>query len=264
MPGLVEKTRIPIWVIPEKFVAEAARRRGVGPDDMVVAEDDGPGVLLRPGLGAAVLDDAIALYRMAAASAPGYQLPFTPLFQEHTQWCWIAVALSVARFYTTPLSGKDQCEVANDVLGQFTCCGNGDSLVCNVARPLEHSLDHLGVTYSTTPSDVEFDVVKSEVAAWHPTCWRLDWGNDKGHFGVIDGWEDGDDGPHLLVEDPAPEFGFAPIPLSDVLGGIYRGHPCTWDTSYLTRRPDEDIRVADEVWDQVRASSDALADGGVS
>src|SRR5262249_28827267 len=50
--------------------------------------------------------------------------------QLQSNWCWAAVASSVAKHYDQT-SGWPQCEIANQELGQTCCCTNGGSPDCD-------------------------------------------------------------------------------------------------------------------------------------
>ena len=58
--------------------------------------------------------------------------------QEESEWCWAAVALSVAKFFHPQLE-LEQCRIAAGVTGK-ACCGDDPSPECNVPERLTDAL----------------------------------------------------------------------------------------------------------------------------
>lgn len=253
--GLLERSRIPIWVVPEQPLAQAIRDRGLQPDDLVEENDAEPGVLLRAEIGEQMIADATTLWR--AARSLGAEIPFQVELSAQTQWCWAAVAISIAREYHTPSSWRSQCQVVNDVLpGAPTCCSQGDSAVCNVPSDLETPLTNVEVDHASQPGSVSFGDVQTEINNWRLLCVRLQWSNGGGHFVVVKGWLD-DPLPMLTIEDPDPmEGGYKVVEFDALINGDYLSVPCTWTDSYFTVRPPIRIRVPDEVWAAVGRAFD--------
>ncbi len=67
------------------------------------------------------------------------ELPFTMQYQQQSNWCWAAVSVSVALFYSSS-SKWTQCTLVNDALGQKTCCATGGSAACNQPWYLDRAL----------------------------------------------------------------------------------------------------------------------------
>src|SRR6476659_5384943 len=128
--SFLERSRIPVWIVPAGLVAKAVRDRGLQLEDLVDQADEATGVLLRTEIGGQVVADAVTHWQ--AALSTGAEIPFQVQFVAQTSWCWAAVTLSVARYYNTPTSWRSQCQLVNNVLNKGTCCGNGDSAECNV------------------------------------------------------------------------------------------------------------------------------------
>jgi hypothetical protein len=136
-----------------------------------------------------------------------YQLTFAMEPQKQTNWCWAAVAISVANFFGTfqaNLAPWTQCALANAELGQTTCCTNGSSQNCDQDWTLDTALSRVGhlagpkTNGPSAPADVEV-----ELAASRPVGVRIGWyGGGKGHFVVISGYDDSSGTPEVDVEDP--------------------------------------------------------------
>lgn len=251
MAGLLERNRIPLWIIPEKFVAEAAHRRGVTPDELEAERDGLPGVRLRPGIGRQVLDDAAAL--MVADRSAHHVIPFDLKDQCRELWCYAAVAVGLAGYYATGGASKKQCRVVGEVLGAFGCCSDGDKPECTKVATLEAALDNVGVPHGAGPVPADLDDVEPQITALRLLGLRVEWtSNHMGHFAVISGWQD-DPEPSVWIDDPAGYHHF--VELAELRAGSFKNTPCTWTDTYLTWGPPRSIRVPDGVWARVRAEA---------
>ena len=149
------------------------------------------------------------------------RLNFSIQRQEHSEWCWAAVAVSVERFFD-PHSKLKQCEVANKVLPKahppiplppsdcgcccHCCC---DPRSCNKPAELERALKEIykwrltlkqrsipapsNVKPVTPPTIVStgtltFEEVCREIDNRRPIGVGITWDSGGGHFVVIRGY----------------------------------------------------------------------------
>lgn len=183
-----------------------------------------------------------ALAKVAAESAEaeleslpgeGVTLPFDMETQEQTQWCWAAVAVSVAHFYD-PSDAVKQCDVANRVLNTNACCA--DPAACNDDNFLEDALAQ--VNHFRAPMVFEplpFSGVENEVNNDHPLGCRIGWFGGGGHFVILHGAAVEQSGAAVkrwvAVADPL--FGPSDYLINNFTSG-YRQGQGEWTHSYFT------------------------------
>jgi len=261
--GLVEKSRIPISVVHEQLVAEAAHEIGTKIEDLVASRSNGHVVLRRDGIGGQVLNIAITKWWLLFFR--WVRITFAMQTQQQTQWCWAAVAVSVARYYT-PWTRWTQCQMVNQELGQTTCCTNGSTTQCNQPNVLDSPLQRAGVLDHMIGSDSGIGDIRSEIDASRPLCWRIGWSGGGGHFAVIEGYRLL---PQAWVAVDDPWYGQSDLPLSTLTGGAYQGTG-DWTHTYFTRRPpfffprvwlEREIRVPVPVWDRIRERAAEIGGG---
>src|SRR5579864_1132867 len=91
-----------------------------------------------------------AVQPIGSADALGGALPagpsvaFTIQQQVVDQWCWAAVAVSVALKYEPGTQWSQQCLLANALLNQGTCCDDPNSQACDQQARLEDALGRTG------------------------------------------------------------------------------------------------------------------------
>jgi hypothetical protein len=109
--------------------------------------------------------------------------------QNQDNWCWAAVATSVALFYDSK-SKWTQCGVATRQVPGRDCCGVDADGACNVPGHLQQSLSIVG--HASKPPYVEeaasFAKVQREVDGGRPICVRTVWSGGRGHFLCIVGY----------------------------------------------------------------------------
>ncbi|HTR38284.1 MAG TPA: papain-like cysteine protease family protein [Bryobacteraceae bacterium] len=133
--------------------------------------------------------------------------------QQHSNWCWAAVATSVSRYFD-PDSGWCQCRMASRMarlskLKVKTCgtCGKSKRVAAACNRPwyLEKALalaDRL--KGQPKPKPLKFSRVRKRIKAGNPVCARILWGQGPdAHFVVISGCYRSKSGELWVdVEDP--------------------------------------------------------------
>ena len=161
--------------------------------------------------------------------------------QCHTNWCWAAVAASIAKFYNSK-TDCSQCVIAITRLDDPACCdaecGTKDDAEYNVPSTLQSTLGICGCDNGVYPEpDVAppIEDVQNQLIAGHPVCVRVVWTEDdysgNGHFVVIDGFEPGTG--QLYVLDPlGPEE--RDISYHE-LSFNYPPHTGVWVDTYYTK-----------------------------
>lgn len=158
--------------------------------------------------------------------------------QCHSNWCWAAVAASVAAYYGQG-RGISQCEIAKLELSRSDCCDSdcdAKGVECNVtnvfASPLNRvgCFDRLARFKQATPSEV-FE----ELEAGRPICVRTVWPNGGAHFLAIVGcWSDTGGTLMLALADPfwgRSEYSYERFSKHyQLLGG-------NWNDTYYTKNP---------------------------
>ena len=156
-----------------------------------------------------------------------HRLDFMMQHQQQTNWCWAAVATSVALYYD-PASTWTQCAVANGELGRTDCCGTGASGPCNVYGYLASSLTRVGHLDHWAAGTATFAQVGTEIDAGRPLGVRTAWSGGGAHFLAIVGYRLIFD--MLAVDDPW--YGKSDVSYS-AFSTNYQGSG-TWTHCYYT------------------------------
>jgi len=160
---------------------------------------------------------------------PPQILNYVTYFQRRTQWCWAAVAMSVARCYE-PGNNVTQCVIASRALQSSGCCFEGAAAnACNVQTTLSTALaavDHYGGYEAADP-----DVARQELDRNRPVGIFIRWSAEFGHFAALCGYSLSSSGAEFIVADP--RYGDRPVLEEELLRGRYRGAG-RWTHSYLT------------------------------
>ncbi len=126
--------------------------------------------------------------------------------QQADQWCWAAVAVSVAKFIN-PDSGLCQCKLAARALGiKAGCPGTPPPAACDKPFGLNQALNDLSL-HSGEPivGPISFDHIRETIDSGWPIPVRIVWDDNPGnaHFVVISGYSLTPSGaPFLQVDDP--------------------------------------------------------------
>ena len=169
-------------------------------------------------------------------------LPFTMQPQAQTNWCWAAVAVSVAAFFDAATRAT-QCSLANGELRRQDCCGKGGGRSCNLYGYLASALNRVGRLRVWRPSRAATpNEMQAEVDGSRPLCLRIAWASGGAHFLALIGYlPDGVAPIRNLVMVADPRWGVSVLPY-DVLRKAYRQEG-RWTDTYFTRpdgaRPDD-------------------------
>jgi Papain-like cysteine protease AvrRpt2 len=111
--------------------------------------------------------------------------------QLQTNWCWAAVASTLAGYFVRPIS---QCEVASTIVGNGVNCCNGNEAECNQPQDLDNVLDRLNAMLpkpmekTAFSRPMRFNEVQDAIDAGVPVCVRIEWIGGGGHFVMITGY----------------------------------------------------------------------------
>ena len=157
--------------------------------------------------------------------------------QGHSNWCWAAVAASVAKYYDRG-TDREQCEIANLELEREDCCNpsSANQVDLNIPNVFASPLNRVGCFarlarfQQAMPSEV-----REELEAGRPVCVRTVWPDGGAHFVAIVGcWSDGEGTPMLAVDDPfwgRSEYSYDHFSRNyQLLGG-------KWNDTYYTKSP---------------------------
>ncbi|MBY5721233.1 hypothetical protein HFO33_32535 [Rhizobium leguminosarum] len=127
-------------------------------------------------------------------------LPFTMQYQMMDNWCWAAVASSVA-FHFDEESMWTQPELAAEAFGYSEA--DLPDASWDKEYHLVHAFNFVGCLREVLTGHVGFRMVLDELRNGRPVCLHIDWKNGKGHAVAITGcWVDSMDTKHYRVDDP--------------------------------------------------------------
>jgi ABC-type bacteriocin/lantibiotic exporter with double-glycine peptidase domain len=155
------------------------------------------------------------------------KLAFTIQPQHQSEWCWAAVAASIANFYEGNNKLK-QCDIVNKMLILDTCCDDGSSDSCNQQFHLEPTLQRIRHLQRSQPGQPDFAAVVAEMTAGRPLAVRILWSEGGGHVVVVYGVTDD---RKVHIADPATPHDEILVPFD---GFVYKDIG-TWDGSLFTR-----------------------------
>lgn len=197
-----------------------------------------------PAHGPPLVDASGTGTALPAASARRLRFPIE--CQKASQWCWAAVAVSVARFYS-PASPWEQCTLAGEVLHK-TCCGGSDECGeddhppdCDRPYRVYHPLGVVGhlneIRRSTLPLPAAPNTrtIQGELDARRPIVCRIGWKGGSGHFVVLYGYDLRGAVPLVHVADPVNETGGTSIYSLGEFTRAYRNGGGAWTHTYTTR-----------------------------
>ena len=168
-------------------------------------------------------------------------LPFAGYPQEQSNWCWAAVATSVAHFYGHHHWG--QCDVADATLGRRDCCGTGatDQQKCNRPYYLESALLRTGNLLGMESRALTFAEVEVEINKARAIGCRVGWRDGTGHFLALVGYSIAPSGrAYVHIDDPIFSTSRSAF---DEFASLYQGGG-DWTHSYLTEPAPSAVAVS--------------------
>jgi hypothetical protein len=158
---------------------------------------------------------------------------FSMEIQQHDNWCWAAVSVSVANFYGT--TNWSQCDLAAKELN-LDCCGadgpvqgNGG---CNRDWHLDTPLSRVGHFDRMSSSSAAFALVCGEINLHRTLCARVAWNGGGAHYVALGGWSIDATGTEF-VDVYDPYYDFSQIPYSKFVSS-YQPVGNAWTHSYFT------------------------------
>jgi hypothetical protein len=151
--------------------------------------------------------------------------------QEQTQWCWAALAASVANFYN-PNPAITQCSLASWAFAPADCCANGGSLACNQPYSIAAGLAHVGHLNAALPNGMTMPAIELEIDASRPIGVRVAWtgGGGAAHAMAIKGYDNAQG--HQMIDISDPTYGESTVAFAGFPGNYQGGG--TWTHSYTT------------------------------
>jgi hypothetical protein len=158
-------------------------------------------------------------------------VPFAIHWQIQTQWCWVAVAESVGKFFAS--SPESQCVLAAGPM-KMDCCDIVNKVAGNKAGSLQDALQivkHFAGVVRRSPTFAE---VESELNARRPLAARFQWGLHPAdaHFVTLVGCGRNASGTEM-IEIQDPQYGYTCEPLVR-LQTLYRQNSIQWTHTYMT------------------------------
>lgn len=168
--------------------------------------------------------------RAAAATRSGSIAGYELQPQEQDQWCWAAVAQSIAVLYDRKTRWKLQCVIAGHVLGRH-CCTTESPNPCNEPQHLEHVLQSLGLPCESDMGAKSLEEIAQEIDAGHPVACYIELHRGGAHYVVICGY----DLARGVVFVKDPFFGDSVVD-HEVFCAFYQGVG-GWTKYFLTQPP---------------------------
>jgi hypothetical protein len=147
--------------------------------------------------------------------------------QQQSNWCWAAIAVSLAHFYG--VGRYTQHEVAVAVLGARKTDEELPSDQINTIALLDDALRFVRCAASWSPGRPALREIAREIMSGRPVCVCLQWQTGDAHYVVLTGCDAGSG--ELTVEDPlhGPS-----LQQFDTFPRTYRSAGAVWRGSYWT------------------------------
>lgn len=161
---------------------------------------------------------------------PNQNLNFTIQQQQQNQWCWAATTVSIDAYYD-PRTKHTQCEMANTIHGQTTCCVNGRTPACDRPATTGDVLNKIGRLRQQTEQAEPFAALDTEISAGRPVGARIVWKNNLGAHAVVIAGVGDNTNPVITVHDPGDQS--STTMRYDIFCNSYRGMG-TWTRTWFT------------------------------
>lgn len=139
--------------------------------------------------------------------------------QEAPDWCWDAVAVSVAKYFD-PKSALEQATFAEHVL-DVTSAAEADQPFY-----LQNALESIGKLSENPQGFMKFADIQQQLVAELPVCVHIAWKEGGSHYVVISGYGKSPTGaPQVYVSDPILQDG-------NVIVWDYDAFVMAYDPSY--------------------------------
>lgn len=149
--------------------------------------------------------------------------------QRQANWCWAALASSLARYYGAET--VEQHEIASRVLG-MECGERGLDERSNVYATLRDALRAVGCYSHWSPARPSFERIRSEIDAGRPLCVCIEWRTSGLHYLAVTGYHEHP--AELRVDDPLHGLS---IHRYEEFPGQYRATGAVWRNTIWTSPP---------------------------
>jgi hypothetical protein len=172
-----------------------------------------------------------------ALLAAAYIMSFSMQAQLQDDWCWAAVASSVAGFFDDGKISWPQCMLVNELLKQTTCCTDGASIACNQPWYLSQALEKTRNIVCHHAGAQPIESIREQISAANPIGVLINWTGGGSHFVAVTGV--GPDEPSgagktmIAVENSMPNYGFSYIAYESF--PVAYGSSGVWAHSYCTQ-----------------------------
>jgi hypothetical protein len=133
------------------------------------------------------IDPTGSLSALGGAPPSGTTLTFSMQNQNHTEWCWAAVSVSISHFYNS-VSSWTQCDVVDAEFSLSNCCSNGSSSQCNQPWYLDKALTRTSNLNVMSTEVTSYQDLNTEIENGYPLCCRIGWNGGGGHFVALHGY----------------------------------------------------------------------------
>jgi hypothetical protein len=135
----------------------------------------------------------------------GKQVPLdiAPVSQEQTNWCWAACAKMTTAYYDDTL--PRQCDFANWLFQQTTCCQSGSSAACNKPAPVVQIAPvyaHWGIGSTFRSTQVAYTALQDQISVGYPVEIAWAWTGGGGHAVLLVGCTSDASGQYVWINDP--------------------------------------------------------------
>ena len=172
-------------------------------------------------------DDGIYWSTLFDETAMSTKLAFTMQPQTQSNWCWAAVSTSISHYFNGS-STWTQCGIANQQLGQTTCCVTPGSAACNQPGYLDRALSTMNILDAWQNGSVPVRTLDGDVVRSLPVGVRIAWSGGGAHFIAVTGAVTSSGLVH--VQDPI--YGTSDITYN-TMSTVYQGTG-SWTHTYFT------------------------------
>ena len=173
-------------------------------------------------------DDGIYWSTLFDNTAANIKLAFSMQAQTQTNWCWAAVSTSISHYFNGA-SSWSQCGIANQQLGQTSCCVTPGSAACNQTGYLDRALSTMNNLDAWQNGTVPVTTLNGDVLRSLPVGVRIAWSGGGAHFIAVTGSVNASGLLH--VQDPI--YGTSDITYN-TMATVYQGTG-SWTDTHFTR-----------------------------
>lgn len=165
-----------------------------------------------------------------AATPPRTQvLDYVTQNQFQTNWCWVAVATSIAAYYT-PATTWTQCKFVNAVNGWAGCCNSPTPAYCNIGGQVDVAMSKSGNLGYVSPTTPTFGTFCGTIDAGTPLVVNVSWDAGGAHSVTLYGYT-----TPQVVYIADPDLGYSAMNYGDFPTKYHTGS--TWTDTVYPKAP---------------------------